>query len=137
MNRIVKPAFLYFAVVFGVGFLLGMIRVPLLVPRLGQRYSELLEMPIMLAAMVLISRWIVRRFELYGEPKVALAVGISAAVLLLFIEFTVVLWLRGMSVAEFLAQRDPIAGIVYYVAVGIFAVLPFIVSISGWRRSNG
>ncbi|MEO8466991.1 MAG: hypothetical protein ABI640_16775 [Gammaproteobacteria bacterium] len=35
----------YFALVFGVAFLFGMIRVPLIVPRIGERYAELAELP--------------------------------------------------------------------------------------------
>ena len=39
-----KPAALYFALVMGAGFVLDMIRVPFLVPRLGERHAELLAM---------------------------------------------------------------------------------------------
>jgi hypothetical protein len=35
--EILKAGTLYFALVFGAGFLLGAIRVPLLVPRFGER----------------------------------------------------------------------------------------------------
>lgn len=45
--EILKAGALYFAFVFGAGFLLGGIRVPLLVPRFGERTAELMEMPIM------------------------------------------------------------------------------------------
>ena len=45
--RTLKSAVLYFAIVLGTGFVLGSVRVPFLVPRFGERYAELLEMPIM------------------------------------------------------------------------------------------
>jgi hypothetical protein len=50
--RILKAALLYFAIVFGVGFVLGTIRTLWLVPRLGARAAELLEMPVMLVVIV-------------------------------------------------------------------------------------
>jgi len=43
-----KAGVLYFAVVFGAGFVLGPIRVMWVVPRLGTRTAEILEAPIML-----------------------------------------------------------------------------------------
>lgn len=46
MNAL-KAVTVYFARVFATGFVLGSIRVPFLVPRLGVRYAELIEMPIM------------------------------------------------------------------------------------------
>lgn len=41
----IRSAAVYFGIVFGVGFLLGVVRVPLLVPRFGERAAELAEMP--------------------------------------------------------------------------------------------
>lgn len=65
----------YFGWVFGVGFVLGSLRVPLLVPRLGERWAELLEMPLMALAIVLAARWVVRRFALVPHAGLRLAVG--------------------------------------------------------------
>ncbi len=47
---------------------------------------------------------------------------------MLIAEFTLVLWLRGLSIKEYLAARDPVAGTVYYVALGVFAVMPLLVA---------
>ena len=46
--RIVKAGVLYFALVFGAGFVLGTIRTLWIVPRLGTRMAEMMETPIML-----------------------------------------------------------------------------------------
>jgi hypothetical protein len=43
--QILKAGVLYFAVIFGAGFVLGLIRILWLVPRLGTRVAELLEAP--------------------------------------------------------------------------------------------
>ena len=50
----------YFGVVFGAGFALGTMRVLWLVPRLGERWAELLEMPVMGLVMFAAARGMVR-----------------------------------------------------------------------------
>ena len=54
--------------------------------------------------------------------------GGIALSLLPIAEFTLVLWLRGFSIKESLAARDPVAGTVYYVVLGVFAVMPLLVA---------
>ena len=45
--RIVPASLTYASLVFAGGFVCGMIRVPILLPLIGVRYAELVEMPIM------------------------------------------------------------------------------------------
>ena len=45
---ILKAGVLYFALVFGAGFVLGTVRTIWVVPRVGTRTAELMETPIML-----------------------------------------------------------------------------------------
>jgi hypothetical protein len=42
-------------------------------------------------------------------------------------EFTLVLWLRGLPVADYLAGRDAVSGTVYNIMLGLFAVMPLLV----------
>jgi len=102
--RILKTGLLYFALVFGVGFALGPIRVLWATPRFGERTAELLEAPIMLFAIVLSARWIVRTL---AEPtrRRLLAVGTVALALLVATELTVVLSLRGLTFEEYVRTR--------------------------------
>jgi len=131
--QILKAAVLYFAVVFGAGFILGPIRILWIAPRLGTRMAELLEMPIMLAITIVTARRIVRRLAVPRTPSSRLGMGGIALSLLLIAEFTLVLGLRGLSIKEYLAARDPVAGTVYYAVLGVFAVMPLLVA----RRSAG
>ncbi len=119
---------LYFAVVFGVGFVLGAVRVLWLLPRLGERLAELLEAPIMLIVIILAARWTARRLALPATPGKRLVVGLIALILLLGVEFGVVLWLRGLTLAEYFATRDPLAAMVYYAMLGVFAMMPLLVA---------
>ncbi len=125
--QILKAGILYFALVFGAGFVLGPIRILWLVPRFGIRLAELMETPIMLVAVIFAARWVVRRFTL--PPTFSrLGVGLIALGLLLVAEFTLVLQLRGLTIAEYLTSRDPVSGTVYYAMLGVFTVMPLLVA---------
>ena len=130
--RTLKAGALYFALVFGAGFVLGPIRILWAVPRFGTRMAELMETPIMFVVTLVAARWIVRRLALPSAASIRLGMGCVALGLLLVAEFTLVLWLRGLSISEYLATRDPVSGTVYYVMLGIFAIMPFLVA----RRDN-
>ena len=117
----------YFGLVFSVGFLLGVVRVLWVVPSLGERTAELLETPLMLGASFIFAHFVVRRFP--GETRFEhLISGVIALALLLAFEFTVVLGLRGLSVAEYFSSRDSVAGTVYAVSLFVFALLPWLVA---------
>ncbi len=126
--QILKAGLLYFALVFGAGFVLGAIRVLWVVPRFGERTAELMETPIMFVVTIFAARWIVRHFAVPSIWPSRLGMGCVALGLLLAAEFTLVLWLRGLSIREYLATRDPVAGTVYYVMLGVFAVMPLLVA---------
>jgi hypothetical protein len=121
-GRILKAAASYFAMVFGTGFLLGMIRVLWIVPRLGVRNAELLEQPLMLVAIFLSARWIIRRFGA-GLTKIeTVSIGLIALSVLLLAEVWVALQVQSNR------DRDPISGAAYVLMLGVFAIMPWLVS---------
>ena len=128
VRRILKAGALYFALVFGAGFVLGPIRILWAVPRFGVRMAEVMETPIMLVVIIVAARLIVRRLTLPPTPSSRLGMGCIALALLLVAEFTLVLWLRGMSLSEYFASRDPVSGTVYYVMLVVFALVPLFVA---------
>ena len=123
---ILKAGALYFALVFGAGFVLGTVRTVWVVPRFGTRMAELMETPIMLVVTMVAARWIVRRLAVPSVPSSRLGMGFVALGLMLVAEFGFVLWLRGLSIREYLATRDPVSGTVYYVMLGVFAIMPLL-----------
>ncbi len=123
-----KAGILYFAVVFGAGFVLGPIRILWAVPRFGTRMAELMETPFMLPVIIVAARWIVRRLALPSIPSSRLGMGCIALGLMVVAEFTLVLWLRGLSISEYLASRDPVSGTVYYAMLAVFAIMPLLVA---------
>ena len=126
--RILKAGTLYFVLVFGTGFLLGMVRVPFLLPHLGVRVAELIEMPLMLAAIVLAARYIIRLFALPSIDIIRFSVGILALALTIIAELSFALLLQSQSAAQYIASRDPISGTAYLVTLALFALMPYILA---------
>jgi hypothetical protein len=123
-----KASMLYFALVFGAGFVLGSIRILWVVPRFGVRMAELMETPIMFVVTIFAARWIVRWLAVPPTRSSRLGMGCIAVSFLLIAEFTLVLWVRGLSIGEYLSTRDPVSGTVYYVMLGVFAIMPLLVA---------
>ncbi len=126
--QILKAGLLYFALVFGAGFLLGPIRILWVVPRFGTRMAELMETPIMFVVILIAARWIVRRLAVPSTPSRRLGMGCIALGFLLAAEFSLVLRLRGLSIRDYLATRDPVSGTVHYLMLGVFAITPLLVA---------
>ena len=124
--QILHTAVFYFLLVFGAGFLLGIVRVLGVVPLLGERIAELLEMPLMLAVIVAAARWLVRRRLDDARQSSALSVGFIAMCFVLLADLAVGMGLRGMSPAEVFLNRDPVSGTAYYAALLLFALMPAI-----------
>ena len=116
----------YFCLVFGVGFILGTIRVLWVVPILGERMAELLEAPLMLAATYFAARFITRRFSASRRVEYLYS-GLVALIILLFSEVLLVVVLLGASISEYVAAKDPVAGVAYAVMLIIFAGMPWLV----------
>ena len=125
--RTVKAGVLYFVVVFEAGFVLGLIRILWVVPLLGTRVAELLEAPLMLVITIMGAQWIVRRLAVPRKLASRLGMGAIAVGLMLVGEFTLVLWLRGLTMSQYIARRDAVAATVYYVMLGVFAIMPLLV----------
>jgi hypothetical protein len=126
--QILKAGVLYFVLVFGAGFVLGPIRILWVVPRFGVRMAELMETPIMFVVIIFAARWIVRRLAVPSTPSRRLILGCVGLGLMMVGEFTLVLWLQGLSMREYLASRDPVSGTVYYVMLGVFGIMPLLVA---------
>ena len=127
MKETLKAGAAYFALVFAAGFVLGTIRTLCVVPRLGVRTAELAEAPIMFGISILAARWVVQHVLVSPLRSRRLAVGGIALGLMLVAEFTLGLWIRGMTIREYFAAREPVSGTAYFMTLGAFAVIPIFV----------
>jgi len=121
VRKTLKAGVLYFSLTFTTGFLLGIIRTLWVVPCVGVRVAELMEAPIMFVAIILAARWVVRYLSFPLTLTPLLGVGLIGLGLLLVAELTVVFWGRRLTITEYLASRDPVAGTVYLLMLAAFA----------------
>ena len=131
--RVLKASAIYFISVFGVGFVLGTIRVLLIVPYIGVRWAEILEQPLMLLASFYFARLVVRHFGPFGSTR-RLAIGIIALVFLLAAELGLTVFVQGLTIAQYVASRDAVAGVVYLLSLAAFALMPLLAG--NWQGSN-
>jgi hypothetical protein len=128
LTRTVGAGITYFALAFGAGFVLGSIRVPFLVPRIGERAAELIEMPFMLVVVVVSARFINRRFALPAAVRARVGAGFLALGLLVAAEVLLAVALQHRTLGEYVASRDPVSGIVYLAMLALFAVMPLVLT---------
>lgn len=124
--KILRPAAIYFALVFGAGFLLGAIRVTFVVPRIGARAAELAETPLMLLVCAAAAAWVLRHHPEIRGSGPSLATGLLAVALLLVAEFGVGLWIMHLPPDRVFVKSDPVLAAVFYAALAITALLPFL-----------
>lgn len=134
MPKIIVATGLYFAVVFGAGFLLGPIRVLWLEPKLGPLWAVALETPFLLVAMVAGARWSPRKAGMEASFPALTCVGLGAAALVLLADVFVGSWLRGLPPAEQIRHFSTPEGRVYAANLILFAAMPVIVHASSPRR---
>jgi hypothetical protein len=99
------------------------LRVLVVAPRIGEADAELLEIPLMLIIVYCAARLAVGRFRI-ERVSAALAVGVIALGLLLSLEFTLVLAVRGSTLEAWYAGRDPAAFAAYLFGLAAFALMP-------------
>ncbi len=125
--RTITLGFVYFAVVFGAGFVFGVFRELALTPIYGQDTAVLLEVPFMLAAIVA-GAWITLRREVLAQSKPALLlIGLVGLLLVQIADFGVGLGLRGMSPQDQLSNLRTTAGQIYLGLLAIFVFMPLVI----------
>jgi hypothetical protein len=76
--RSVKAGVIYFLLLFAVGWVLGPIRELLAVPHFGRMAATLSAAVIMLIAMIVAARWVIRRFHVPRTLPTTISIGIVA-----------------------------------------------------------
>lgn len=131
MFRATEAGALYAITVFLIGFILGVIRVLLLAPRLGETTAVIIEAPIMLAASWFVCRWCVDRLDVRRAVPARSLMGMVAFVVLMSAEVGLGAGVFGRSLVDQVATYESPGGAIGLAAQVIFAIFPVT---QVWRR---
>ena len=120
MRRTLAAAAVYFAIVFSLAFVLGVVRTLMVAPQTGDVVAVLIETPIVLFISWLAAGWTVQRFAVPARARPRLAMGLSAFVLLMAVETAMSLLLFDRPLAQQIVAFATPAG-----AIGLLGQIAF------------
>lgn len=134
MANALRAGLFYFAAVYSIGFVLGVVRNIAIQPRLGEVLAVLIELPLILVAAWIISDRLVTRFDLADELTSRTLMGFSAFGLLMLAELVVSVWVLGNSAGEYLGHYRTAAGGLGLAGQLLFALFPALQLARGRQR---
>jgi hypothetical protein len=134
--RILKAGAIYFLLLFAIGWILGPIRELWAVPRFGRIAALLMEAVFMLIAMIISARWVMRRFDVHPTLGSTIPVGLVAFGILVPAEIAGVLWVRELSLHEYLESFMTAPGVTSAVMFLLFAAMPSLVTLLARGRGE-
>jgi hypothetical protein len=126
MKAAIKAGIFYFILVFAAAFVLGAIRIRLLVPNLGEIAGLAIELPVILFWAWIVCGWLIRRLRVPAQTPVRIVMGALAFALLIAAETLVaVIGLKETVTQHFAAYSHPtmLIGLAAQVA---FAAMPWL-----------
>jgi hypothetical protein len=129
--RALKAGAIYFLLVFAVGWILGPIRELWAMPHFGRVAAMLSEAVIMLIAIIVAARWVIRRFDVPRTLPATISMGLIAIGLLFPAEIVGVVWVRGLSLQDYLASFASGPGVVSLLMFLLLAAMPTLVTGAG------
>lgn len=122
----------YFACVFAVGFLLGIVRALLVAPRTGELMAVVVELPLILACAWFISRWLITRSRVPAEIGSRMVMGLAALILLLAAEVVLSVLAFDNSLNQYLDSLRTAQGLTGLAGQLVFGFIPLLQL--PWRR---
>lgn len=121
----------YFGLVFAAGFLLGILRVLVLAPKIGEAVAVAVELPLMLALSWFGCRWLIARFEVAADMTPRLVMGGLAFSILVLAEVAVSKLAFGRSLSDHLVQYgepSTLLGLAGQIAFAAFPAIQLTIS---------
>ncbi|TFU05740.1 hypothetical protein EUV02_01550 [Polymorphobacter arshaanensis] len=126
LRRTLVAALVYFAVVFAAGFVFGIVRTLLLMPRIGALPAVMIEAPLILAVSWLVCGRVLAHWAVPPQWPWRLLMSATAFALLIAAEMALARVLNGSSPAEFVASYTGAAARLGLAAQLLFAVVPLL-----------
>jgi hypothetical protein len=124
MKTAIKAGTFYFVLIFAAAFVLGSIRIRLIVPYGGTWAGLAFELPAILTLAWLACRWLVRGFRVPATVPARLAMGGWALALLLAVQTSVAAIGLGQSPGELLAGYQEPNMMIGLAVQLLFAAMP-------------
>lgn len=124
--HILRAGFAYWALIFGLGFVLGTVRVLWLAPLVGETAAGLVEMPFMLGASWWVAGWLVARCAITRERD-GLAMGALAFALLMVAELALGVTLFELDARAWASELFRMPGVLGLAGQVVFALMPWLV----------
>ena len=124
MQRAVIAGSVYFLLLFAFGFLLGTVRVLLVIPYVGTLVATMLEVPVMLAAAYVVCPRVIRRFKVPPERPARGVMALVFLILLALFESALGSLLFNRTMADQWAALSTPAGMLGLSAQIIAALFP-------------
>jgi len=117
---------IYFGIVFAAGFVLGVLRVLILAPRLGETAAVLIELPLILLVSWIVCGWLIRLFAVAAAAGPRLAMGGAAFLLLMAAELSLSVFVFGRPVSGHWRHYLTLAGALGLTGQIAFAAFPYL-----------
>jgi hypothetical protein len=128
MKRALTAATAYFLALFALGFILGTVRVTIMIPRFGVLASTIAEVPLMITAGYFICRWTIHNWQVSRASALRWAMAIWFLLMLIAFETLLGALLFGRSTSEQWATLATPAGIIGMSAQVIAALFPLYIA---------
>jgi len=115
---------LYAIIVFAAGFVLGVLRVLVLAPALGEAAAVALELPVILVLAWLASAWIGGRLAIPPRAGARLSMGLAALVVVLAADLALGVFLMGQPLDTLAARYGTAPGLAGLGGQLFFAAIP-------------
>ncbi|MEJ2385577.1 MAG: hypothetical protein P8Y54_14535 [Xanthomonadales bacterium] len=126
MKRTLRAGFVYFLIVFTIGFVLGSLRVLVVAPRIGELAAVLVELPVMLLAAWIVCSALTTRFRVARNTRDRIIMGGHALALLLIAEIALSKFVFGNPMGSIVAAYLTPHGFVGLCGQLAFAVFPLL-----------
>lgn len=128
--KLMRPAIvaglMYAVGMFAMGFIMGGVRLFLLLPAFGEFIAVAIELPIMLALSWLLCGRAIERQELTAAAGQRAVMAATAFGLLMILDFTLGIVLFGNSVVDLITRWTTPAGALGLAGQLVFAAFPFV-----------
>jgi hypothetical protein len=126
MSPPLVAGFVYFMIVFAIGFVFGVIRVLVVIPRTGEIIAVLIELPLILTASWIVCTSLISRFQVAPKVVDRIKMGASAFAFLLVAEIALSTYVFGNPIDSTFVRCLTLHGFIGLCGQLAFAAFPLL-----------